>query len=187
MLKNTATHYGVVTKSLHWAVFALIAYQFFSGNLMTHLGGQGTLFGLNQDHFYDWHKSVGLVVFFVALARIAWRRMTPLPEWFPALTPAERAISQRLETALYVLMFALPITGYAFVMAGDYGVRLFRAWDLPNPIGKRPGLALTAQVLHIVLTYAAVVLASWHIGLGLKKHFYEGTRFLRRMLPFTRH
>jgi len=186
MLKNTPTRYGFVTKLLHWSVFALIVYQFVGANLMGRLGRNGTVLGLNQDHFYNWHKSIGLVVLGVAVLRIAWRRTTPLPEWCPALTPAERAITQRLEAMLYALMFLLPVTGYLFVMAGGYGVRLFGVHDLPNPIGKQPVLALWAQGLHVLLTHALVVVAAWHVGLGLKKHVYEGTRFLYRMLPFTR-
>lgn len=186
MLKNSSTHYGLVAKSLHWAVFLLVVYQFVSANLMTRLGRSGTVLGLNQDQYFNWHKSIGLVVLAVAAARIAWRRMTPLPDWAEALTPAERVISARLETMLYVLMFLLPITGYLYVMAGGYGVRLFGSYDLANPIGKQPLLALWMQVLHVLATYAIVVVASWHIGLGLKKHVFEGTRFLRRMLPFTR-
>ena len=185
MLKNTATHYGLVTKCLHWTVFLLVAYQFVSANVMTRLGRGSTVLGLNQDHFFNWHKSIGLVVLAVAVARIAWRRTTPLPEWAAALTPAERVITARLETMLYVLMFAMPITGYLYVMAGGFGVRLFGVYDLPNPIGKQPLLALWMQVLHILATYAIVVVAAWHIGLGVKKHFFDGTRFLRRMLPFT--
>lgn len=186
MLKNTPARYGLVTKLLHWSVFALIVYQFVGANLMTRLGRSGTVMGLNQDHFYNWHKSIGLVILGVALARIAWRRTTPLPEWAAVLTPVERVISQRLEAWLYGLMFLLPITGYLFVMTGGYGVRLFGVVDLPNPIGKQPALAIWMQTAHVLLTYAAVVVASWHIGLGLKKHVFEGTRFLHRMLPFTR-
>jgi cytochrome b561 len=186
MLRNTPTRYGLVSKSLHWAVFALVVYQFVSGNLMSRLGRSGTVLGLNQDHFYNWHKSIGLMVLGLAVLRIIWRHATPLPEWAVALTPAERTITRRLEAMLYALMFLVPITGYLYVMTGGYGVRLFGSWDLPNPTGKMPGLATWMWAAHIALTYALVVVASWHVGLGLKKHVYEGTRFLRRMVPFGR-
>lgn len=186
MLKNTPTRYGLVSKFLHWSVFLLIVYQFFGANIMSRLGRDGTLLGLNQDDFYNWHKSIGLMVLAVALLRITWRRTTPLPEWAQVLTPAERTISSRLEFWLYALMFLLPITGYLYVMTGGYGVKLFGRFDLPNPIGKHPTAAVWAQTAHVLLTYAAVVVASWHIGLGLKKHVYDGTRYVYRMLPFTR-
>lgn len=100
MLKNTPTRCGLVTKLLHWSVFALIVYQFVGANLMTRLGRSGTVMGLSQDHFYNRHKSIELVILGVAVARIAWWRTTPLPDWAAVLTPAERAITQRLEAWL---------------------------------------------------------------------------------------
>ena len=35
MLKNSATHYGAVTRFLHWSVFLLFVYQYLSANIMT--------------------------------------------------------------------------------------------------------------------------------------------------------
>ena len=183
-LMNAPTRYGTVSRFLHWTVFLLIVYQFIGANIMTRLGRNATVLGLNQDFFYNWHKSLGLVVLLVALARVIWRRTTPLPNWADALTPVERAITSRLETLLYALMFLLPVTGFLFVMAGGYGVKLFGAYDLPNPIGKHETLAWWAQLCHLLLTYSAVVVISWHVGLGLKKHIYDRARFFHRMLPF---
>lgn len=185
-LKNTPTRYGAISKLFHWAVFLLFVHQFVGANLMTRIGRDATILGADQNFLYNWHKSLGLVVIFVALARVIWRRTTPLPDWCPDLTPAERAISHRLESLLYVLMFVLPVSGYLFVMFGGYGVKLFGVVDLPNPFGKSPTPALIAWISHIVLAYGAVVVIAWHVGLGLKKQCYDGVRFLRRMLPFVR-
>ena len=124
------------------------------------------------------------VVIVVALARIVWRRTTPLPDWCPSLSESERRISHRLETLLYLLMFALPVSGYLFVMLGGYGVRLFGLHDLPNPFGKQPLPATIAWVCHVLLAYGVVVTVAWHVGLGLKKHLFDRSGFLNRMLPF---
>ena len=96
---------------------------------------------MNQDDYYNWHKSIGLVLLALVVLRIAWRKLTALPDWAPTLTPAERTISHWNETLLYTCMFLMPVSGYLFVMAGDYGVRLFGRYDLPNPIGKQEWLA----------------------------------------------
>lgn len=184
--RNSATQYGAVTRFLHWAAFLLFVWQYVSANIMIHLGRDSTLFGLNQGHYYDWHKSIGLVLLLLALLRIIWRKTTPLPDWAPTLSPTERIISHRNETLLYGCMFLLPISGYLFVMAGDYGIKLFGAYRLPNPIGKQDWLATTALVVHIVTSYATVVFIAWHVGLGLKHHCFDRDRFLNRMLPFTR-
>jgi cytochrome b561 len=185
-LLNSPTHYGAMTRFLHWAVFLLFVYQYLGANLMTRIGSNQTLFGITQGGYYNWHKSIGLVVLALALLRLAWRKLTPLPDWAPTLAPAERAISHWNETLLYGGMILLPISGYLFVMAGGYGIKLFGWQDLPDPIGKREGLAAVARVAHVVLAYATVVVVAWHVGLGLKHQIFDRDRFLNRMLPFGR-
>lgn len=185
-LLNSPTRYGAITRFLHWTVFLLFAHQYIGANLMTRIGSGKILFGLPQGFYYDWHKSIGLILLALALVRLAWRKLTPLPDWAPTLTPAERAISHWNETLLYGLMILMPISGYLFVMAGDYGIKWFGVSSLPNPIGKQEGLAVLAHVVHIVIAYAAIVVIAWHVGLGLKHHLFDRDGFLDRMLPFRR-
>ncbi len=184
--KNSASHYGAVSRFLHWSVFLLFVCQYVGANIMTNLARDKTLFGLTQGDYYNWHKSIGLVLLGLALLRFIWRKAMPLPDWAPTLSPAERTISHRNETFLYWCMFLLPLSGYLFVMAGDFGIKLFGIYNLPNPIGKQEWLATLALVVHIVTSYAAVVFIAWHVGLGLKHHLFDRDRFLNRMLPFTR-
>ena len=185
-LLNSATHYGAMTRSLHWAVFLLFVYQYVGANLMTRIGSGKTLFGLTQGTYYNWHKSIGLVLLVLVLLRLAWRKLTPLPDWAPTLAPDERTISHWNETLLYGCMILLPVSGYLFVMAGDYGIKLFGWHDFPNPIGKRESLATLARVVHIMIAYATIVIVAWHVGLGLKHQIFDHDRFLARMLPFVR-
>lgn len=185
-LKNSATDYGAMARFLHWSIFLLFVYQYLSANIMTRLGRDQTLLGLTQGNYYDWHKSIGLVLFVLALVRWLWRKATPLPDWAPMLSEAERTISHRNEMRLYWCMFLLPITGYLFVMAGGFGIKLFGEFALANPIGKQVFLAKLGQFSHIAIAYAALVFISWHVGLGLKHHLFDRDGFLNRMLPFRK-
>jgi cytochrome b561 len=184
-LLSTPHAYGTVTRVLHWAIFAMFAYQYLGANLMTRIGRDATVAGMNQDMLYNWHKSIGLVLLVAALARVTWRRTTPLPDWSDALVPAERVLVGRLETLLYLLMFALPITGYLFVTAGGFGVKLFGVWDLPAPFGRHEALAAWSRSLHVLLAYAAVIVIAWHVGFGIRKNVVDGARYLQRMLPLA--
>jgi cytochrome b561 len=183
-LRNSSTHYGAVTKLLHWSVVLLFLHQYLGANLMTRVARDDTLLGLTQGDWYNWHKSIGLMLLVLAMLRWIWRRTGGLPDWAEVLTPSERAISHRNERLLYAAMFLMPLTGYLFVMAGGYGIKLFGLWDLPNPLGKEATVAALARFLPILLAYATLVVLSWHLGLGLKKHLFEGTGFLYRMLPW---
>ncbi|HCB14231.1 MAG TPA: cytochrome B, partial [Gammaproteobacteria bacterium] len=73
-LKNSATYYGPVTRFLHWSVFILFIWQYLSAAIMTHLARDQTLLALMQGDFYNWHKSIGLMLLVLALARLIWRK-----------------------------------------------------------------------------------------------------------------
>ena len=92
-LKNSATHYGSVTRFLHWTIFILFVWQYLSAAIMTHVGRDNTLLGLTQGNYYDWHKSMGLILLILAIMRLVWRKTTPLPDWAPTLSQAEQVIS----------------------------------------------------------------------------------------------
>ena len=182
-LHNTSAGYGRLTKFFHWLIVGLFAFQFASANIMIRLGPNETGFGLSQDTHYNWHKSIGLVALIVAVLRVLARRSGQLPEWAPTLSERERSFVHRCEQLLYAAMFVMPVSGYLYVMAGGYGVTLFGAVQLPNPIGPLPGLASLAKWTHILASYALMTALAGHIGLVLYHQLVRRDGLLRRMLP----
>jgi cytochrome b561 len=185
-LFNSPTGFGAVSKFFHWAVFLLFVYEYVVANMMLRVKQGDTLLGFTQGTLYNWHKSIGLVLLLLALLRITWRKTVALPDWAPTLTPAERTMSEWTETVLYWCMFLMPVSGYLFVMAGGFGVKLFGMFDLPNPIGTHKTLASAARSVHVLTSYGVVLAVGLHFGSGLRHHVLERDGFLRRMLPFTR-
>ena len=183
-LTNTSTRFGTISRFLHWSVALLVLYQYVGANVMTRLGREGRLFGMNGDFFYDWHKSIGLVLLALVIIRLLWRKLVALPEWHGSFNDTDKRISHRLETWLYWLLLLLPVTGYLFVMAGGYGVRLFGLYDLPNPIGKQPSWSWVVWSLHILFAYLALVVMAWHVGTLLRHRAAGNGDVLHRMLPF---
>jgi cytochrome b561 len=80
-------------------------------------------------------------------------------------------------------MFVMPVSGWLYVMAGGYGVTLFGVWELPNPIGARPALALAAKWTHIAGAWILLLTLAGHIGLVLWHTLMRRDGLLRRMLP----
>ena len=82
-------------------------------------------------------------------------------------------------------MFLMPLSGFVFVMAGGYGVKLFGLWNLPNFLGKNAGVASIAQGTHEITAglLMADLLAHW--GVGIRHQWTHRDRYLHRMLPFT--
>ncbi len=185
-LLNTQDGYGALTKLFHWLVVALFAFQFAAANIMLRIDAGGTALGLSQDTYYNWHKSIGLVALVVAVLRLVARKHGELPPWAPGLSEAERKFVHRAEQVLYAAMFAMPVSGYLYVMAGGYGVNLFGVLNLPNPIGAWPALAFVAKWIHILASYALLLALAGHLGLVLRHHLILKDGLLYRMLPGSR-
>ncbi|MGE0312590.1 MAG: cytochrome b [Lautropia sp.] len=181
---NSPHRFGTVARAFHWTVFLLFAAQYVGGILMSRVARNDTVLGWTQGTWYEWHKSIGLVVLLLTVARLSWRLATPMPDWSPVLEEGERRMSAWLERLLYLALLVAPLSGFVFVMAGGYGIKLFDGPPLPNPIGKVAWLEGPAHAVHLVSVWLAMILAAWHVGHVLKKHFVDQLPLLSRMLPF---
>jgi len=182
---NTQSGYGAPTKLLHWLVVVLFAFQFTAANVMLRLDAGATQLGLSQATYYNWHKSIGLMALALALLRLLARKRGQLPDWAPTLS--ERIFVHRTEQVLYLAMFLMPVSGYLYVTAGGFGVTLFGAWDLPNPMGEWQLLATAAKWTHIVGSYALLLAVAGHVGLVLRHQLILKDGLLLQMLPRSRH
>jgi cytochrome b561 len=164
----------------------LFAFQYAAGLTMTRLGEGERAFGLSGDALYDWHKTLGLVALAVAVVRLWARHVGELPPWSPTLSEGERRFVHRAERVLYAAMFVLPVSGFVYVMAGDYGVMVAGRWEMPNPLPRAAALAAVGRWVHVG---AAIVLAAalaGHLGLVLRHTLWLRDGLLWRMLPRRR-
>ena len=105
------------------------------------------------------HVALGVTILVLAAVRLYWRRRAGLPPWAPTLSKAERTFEHWIERALYVLMFAVPLSGLALVFVSD---------DLVG--------------LHVATHIAFFLALTGHVGLVLKHQFLDRDHLLRRML-----
>ena len=183
--RNSSARYGVVTKALHWLIFVGIVMQYFVASVMLRIKDAETFWGITQGPYYNWHKSVGLIIFGLVICRYLWRRFGGLPDWSPGLTEGDKGYIHRVEQVLYACMFVMPISGYVFVMAGGYGVNFFGMHELPRPIGKIEWLSKTAEYIHITTAFVIVAAFLAHMGMVVKRTLVHRDGYVRRMLPFT--
>lgn len=186
MLKNSDAGYGVVTKSLHWLIFLLLLNQFVVAAMMLNIAQDETLAGFTPGTLYNWHKSIGLIALLTAVVRFIWRKATWLPEWAPNLSGGEKLAITWIERTLYVAMFLMPLSGFVFVMAGDFGVNFFSRWELPRVIAPNATTAMLAKWTHEITAglLASAVLAHW--TLVTRHQWIHRDRYVQRMVPFTR-
>lgn len=181
-LTNTSAGYGTLTKSFHWLIVILFALQYVGGNIMTRIDFNSSYAGVSTNTYYNWHKSLGLVALAVAIARIINRQMGALPPWAPTLTTGENRFIHRIEQVFYMAMFVMPITGWLYVMWGNYGVNLFGVWEMPRPLPRNDTLRDIAKWAHIGAGWVLLIAMFGHIGLVLWHQLIKKDGLIKRMM-----
>ncbi len=140
------------------------------------------------------HKSIGITVLGLAVLRLLWRlshEPPPLPTTYKLW---ERRVSHWAHIVLYVLIFALPLTGWlhdsAWKAAATHPFYLFGAVPWPR-IGWIMNLdPATTETLHGLFgeTHSALadilyVFVVAHILGALKHQFIDREPELQRMMP----
>jgi cytochrome b561 len=132
------------------------------------------------------HKSFGMTVLMLAILRLLWRLKNPPPALPPGMTPLERSLARATHIAFYVLLFAMPLTGWLMSSAKNYSVSWFGVFTWPNLIAKNETAFNLLRSTHHLLSYALFAIAVLHVLAALKHHFWDKDPVLLRMLPFTK-
>ncbi|MDA8383009.1 MAG: cytochrome b [Betaproteobacteria bacterium] len=177
-LRDSAGAWGSVSKSFHWGSALLILAQFPLGWVAVHWPLSPTDITL-----YTWHKSLGLLILLLTCLRMGWRCISASPQ-LPAPTTAwERAIARAGHRALYILILALSVSGWAIASSSHVPFKVFWAFALP-PITP-PDHALEQAMKHAHVWLAAILggALTVHIAAAFWHHFARRDNVLSRMLP----
>jgi len=132
------------------------------------------------------HKSIGLTILGLAVIRLAWRSLNPSPPLPGDLKPHERLLARFSHAALYVLIIALPLTGWIMSSARGFPISWFNLVQLPDFVGKSKVLYGAMVVTHATLAIGLIAVLALHVAAALRHHFVLRDDTLRRMLPFAR-
>ena len=170
------TAYGAIARLLHWIMFALIAVQVAGGLAIEAFPRASAARVL----VLETHVSLGIVALLLVFARIASRLATRgLP---PEGARWQRALASVVHGALYALMVAVPVVGYALADARGRGIPFF-GMSAPEWLQTDRGLAHTLEEWHEALVWALVAVVAAHVAAALWHHFALRDGTLRRMLP----
>jgi len=173
--------YGAVAQAFHWVIAALIVTQFTLANLAVDLP-----VGARKLDLLTRHKSFGMTVLMLTILRLLWRLNNPPPALPPAMTSRERLAARSTHIAFYVLLFAMPLTGWMMSSAKNYSVSWFGLFTWPNLIGRSQSAFKLLQTTHHALSKVLLAIAVLHILAALKHHFWDKDDVLLRMLPFVK-
>ena len=177
-MRNTERSWGAPAKLLHWAIAALVFVQIA-------LGWSAASWRLSPTKLdlFVWHKSTGMVILALMIARVAWRWANPAPALPADTPPLERRGAKASHFFLYVLLFLMPVTGWIVNSAANIPFRIF--WLIPLPAIVEPDKAMAdaAARAHFVLFVVLSLLVTVHVAAALRHHFFKRNDVLVRMLP----
>jgi cytochrome b561 len=179
--KNSEHKYGLIAQLFHWTIVALVVTQFVLAQKAHNLPrGMELLATLAQ------HKSVGITIFALALARLIWRWINPVPP-VPSSAPRWQQLAARAShIGLYSLLLLMPLFGWMMSSARNFPVSWFGIFTLPDLVEPNEQAYHFFHEGHEILARVLFVLALVHISAALKHHFIDHDDVLLRMLPWNR-
>jgi cytochrome b561 len=170
--------YPPSSKWLHWLVAASVLIMIPIGIAMGRVA-QGPL----QDTHYSLHKSFGILVLLLMVARLINRVVIGAPAPEPGLARWQRAVSSATHGLLYVLLVLQAIGGWLANSAYGAPTPFFGLFELPALRGKDQALADQLFAGHRFFGFVIAALAAMHIAGALQHYFIKGDGVLQRMLP----
>ncbi|MCF8150794.1 MAG: cytochrome b [Burkholderiaceae bacterium] len=170
--------YTGIAISLHWLIALAIVGSFSLGLYMHELP-----LSPQKLKLYSWHKWAGVTIFLFVALRLGWRLFHRPPE-LPATMPDwQRKVAAATHVLLYVLMFAVPLSGWLMSSAKGFQTVWFGVLPLPDFLNKSETLGDTLQQVHMLLNFSMAALVLAHVGAALKHYFIDRDDILRRMIP----
>jgi len=182
--EDTATvapppRFTTASRILHWLTAILIFSALFIGFVMVNsTGDYATLLAV--------HKVLGVLILLVVVVRIVNRLTHRAPSLPASVSRLERLAIAGSELALYGLLLAQPLIGWAMVSASGTPIVLFGSLHLPAIAPVNLTVFGVLRDAHSVLAYLLVVLIAAHIAAVLMHAIALGDGMLRRM-TFGKH
>jgi cytochrome b561 len=185
-MSTNTSRYNSIAMILHWLMAFFIIAMLVIGKIMVDLPNTDP----DKFAYYQAHKSVGLTILVLTLLRIVWRVMHKSPA-LPADMPRwEQIAAKSTQGILYLMMIALPLTGWAVASTSTSGIPTmwFGLFEVPS----LPGLASVADAqdiakeTHETLGNITILLLLLHVAAALKHHFWDKDDVLKSMIPFLR-
>ncbi len=191
-LTNTHSSYGGVTKAFHWLtallIFTALPLGWFA-NELAHAIYDPNIPTTEEDiaraaRLFSLHKTVGVTVFFVALARILWAMTQSKPGLLNADNKPEAFAAETVHRLLYGSLMLVPLSGWVHHAATDGFAPILWPFGQNLPlVPKSTFLAEITAALHWLFVWILGVSLVLHIAGALKHHVVDKDSTLRRMLP----
>ena len=176
-LANSPSAYGSVSKTLHWLIALLIILMLAGGFFMDDIANKSlkmTVFNL--------HKLTGILILVLMVCRLVWRLSNPRPDLAPQTPRFEKVMATLGHSLLYVLVIAMPLSGWIMSTAADHAPTL-GGLSLALPfIARSQALSALFYSYHQTIAWVIIAIIVLHVAAALKHHFIDKDQVLKGML-----
>lgn len=173
--------YSPLSIALHWLLAVMIIVAFTVGTIMTDMH-----FSPFKLKVFSWHKWLGVTILGLVALRLINRLLSGAPTYPASMPRWQQTMAHGMHGLLYVLMFAVPISGYFYTLAAGYPVVYFGVLELPVLMPANPELKPVLEVTHSVLSKILALAFFLHLGAALKHLIIDKDGLFQRMLPRTK-
>ena len=178
-MRNSWQTWGSLSIGLHWLTLIFILSLAIVGLFMTELAN-----GPLKIQVYALHKSFGLTVLGLTIIRLVWRLVSITPKTTANMPAWQNFVAKLTHGLLYLLLFAMPISGWLYNSAAGFPLKYFGLFKLPKLSDYNPELKQLAGDAHETFFYILAMLMLIHAGAALKHHYLDKDNTLTRMLPW---
>lgn len=185
----TQQRYTAVAIALHWIIAFSIIGLIAVGWTMETLQHGDLEARAQYQSIVQLHKSFGITILLLSVARIVWRLMNPPPPE-PPMPGWQAFAANAVHLLFYALIIVMPLSGWIMASASaNFETRYFGLVDirlpvLPTlPMESREGIENAAGTVHELLPWVIIALLVLHVGAALKHHFVDRDGLLARMAP----
>ena len=194
--RMTSTLYGTgsrrytsAARSFHWItaliIFAIVPLGWIFAEFKTQPDNKSVfeapIPGSPAD-YSSLHKTLGLLIIAIVVARIAYRIANPPPALPGRMAEWEKVFASASHWLLYAILIVMPVSGYIMSSGGKYPISIVGLFDFPKlPVGREA--AETAKSIHLYAQYALYGLVILHVFATVWHLVVRRDGILDRMLP----
>jgi cytochrome b561 len=178
---SSTFHYDRIQRAFHWSMAAIIFTAIALGIWALYLDRNSPI----KSSLLFVHKSLGLTVLILVIARVAYRLIVGPPPYKQPLRKFNQVGSMVAHWLLYGLMIFMPVTGYVFTGAGGHPLPFYGLFEWPSVVPKDKALSQLAGAFHYWGAWILCSVLAVHLSAVAWHHWAKRDEVLGRMLPTT--
>ncbi|WP_213994628.1 cytochrome b [Arsukibacterium sp.] len=173
---SNSDRFSLSMRLFHWGMAALVLSMVAAGLLMVTSLQPWQLTLLNI------HKAFGVMAILLVTARLINRLRHEPPALPHELADWQKTVAKASHWLLYILLFAMPVSGYLMQYFAGRPVDVFGWFRLPAALQVDIHYYALFRELHGWLAVVLIGLIALHIGAALHHHFIRKDDVLKSML-----